>query len=586
MRATYQKGLVLLLAAALCLSALTQPGTAHAAGKPAKQGWKSEMTKGETAVYGLKNADGWKTAWKSSQKDIATVTKKGRVTAKKAGATTISVTLSKKGKKDIVLKKKLTVKNTLAASIKRAELQAAKGEIVVRGFDWGPGVDEVVFTLPKPVSKVAAKDAVVETRGVVRNVEGAFLCNRNGGKVDAERSKFVAFRLTTDSTTSGSPFDYDFEQTFMNSWTPDYPLRAYFTATRGGKSVTVGYSGNCGNKTNIISPDTAEWVRLAAQSGTYQNPFSKINETVTLQRAAYEPASLKNDGAKNPLIIWLHGQGEGGTDPDIVILGNKVSALTKADIQNHFSTANGEKGAYVYIVQSPTYWMDEGDGKNGAGDNKSRYTEALMDAIKSYVDGNPDIDTSRIYLTGCSNGGYMTMNMLIRYPDYFAAAVPNCEAYAFNRISTSGNGSAMGGTNETKAKSDRWLTDKKIDKIKDIPIWFLASADDTIVTPSAFELPTYQALLKAGATNCWFSYYDHVRMQDDPAAEVMGHWVWVYFFNDEATGVQDRSAIMNSTNTTNFGFTPTAGTGGSQKASVGNQTFEDCFDWMNAQIKK
>lgn len=585
MKAIYKKGLVLLLAAVLCLSILAHTGTAWALDRPSKQGWQAEMIKGDTAEFGLKNAGGWKTTWKSSDKTVATVTKKGKVTAKKAGETTISVTLVRKGNEDVVLKKKLTVKNTLAGMIKRADMEAANGEIVVCGFDWGPGVDEVVFTLPKQVSRVVAEDAVVETRGVVRTVENAFLCDRNGEKVDVERSKFVAFRLTTDSTTSGSPFDYDFEKTFMNSWTPDYPLRASFSTTRGGKTVTVGYSGNCGNKTNIISPDTAEWVRLAAQSGTYQNPFTKLDETVTLQRAAYEPDVLKNDGAKNPLIIWLHGQGEGGTDPDIVILGNKVSALTKSDIQQHFTTTYGERGAYVYIVQSPTYWMDEGDGKNGAGDNKSRYTEALMDAIKNYVDGNPDVDTSRIYLTGCSNGGYMTMNMLIKYPDYFAAAIPNCEAYAFDRISTSGDGSAMGGENETTSEGKRWLTDKKINKIKDIPIWFLASADDTIVTPSAFELPTYQALLQAGATNCWFSYYDHVRMKDDPAAEVMGHWVWVYFFNDEATGVQDQDAIKNSTDTMGFGFTPTAETGGSQQATVGEQTYEDCFEWLNAQSK-
>ena len=584
MKAKHKKLLAVLLTMVLCLPMLAEFKTAHAAEQPGKHGWLAEMTRGETAEFGLKNADGWNASWQSSDKKIATVTKKGRVTAQKAGETTISATLTKKGKKDIVLKKKLTVKNTLAGMIKRAELQAANGEIVVRGFDWGPGVDEVVFTLPKQVSRVEAEDAVIETKNVVRTVESAFLCDRNGNKADVERSKFVAFTLTTDSTTSGSPFDYDFEKTFMNSWTPDYPLRASFATTRGGKTVTVGYSGNCGNKTNIISPDTSEWIRLAAHSATYKNPFSMLDETVTLQRAAYEPEILKSDGQKNPLIIWLHGQGEGGTDPDIVLLGNKVSALAKEDIQQHFTTTYGQRGAYVYVVQSPTYWMDEGDGKNGTGDNKSRYTEALMDAIKTYVESNPDIDTSRIYLTGCSNGGYMTMNMLIRYPDYFAAAIPNCEAYAFDRVSTAGNGTAMGGENETESTGKRWLTDKKINKIKDIPIWFLASANDTIVPPASYELPTYQALLQAGATNCWFSYYDQVRMSDDPAAEVMGHWVWVYFFNDQVTDVQDQSAIKDSADTAGFGFAPTA-TGGAQKATVDGQVYEDCFEWLNAQKK-
>ena len=51
--------------------------------------------------------------------------------------------------------------------------------------------------------------------------------------------------------------------------------------------------------------------------------------------AAYEPEKLKL-GVKKPLIIWLHGQGEGGTDPDIDILGTETSALAKEEIQKYF----------------------------------------------------------------------------------------------------------------------------------------------------------------------------------------------------------------------------------------------------------
>ena len=67
------------------------------------------------------------------------------------------------------------------------------------------------------------------------------------------------------------------------------------------------------------------------------------DEELTLQYAAYEPESLKN-GKKNPLIIWLHGQGEGGTDTDITLLGNEVVALAKDDIQSHFK-AGKQTGA-------------------------------------------------------------------------------------------------------------------------------------------------------------------------------------------------------------------------------------------------
>ncbi len=152
------------------------------------------------------------------------------------------------------------------------------------------------------------------------------------------------------------------------------------------------------------------------------------------------------------MVIWLHGQGEGGTDPDIAILGNEVSALAKEEIQSYFQT-DDVTGAYVLAVQTPTYWMDEGDGTNGNGSGISRYTEILMDTINDYVAAHPDVDTDRIYLGGCSNGGYMTMNMVIQYPDYFAAAYPVCEAYAYYEYERNSDGTYVKTNDEATGTS-------------------------------------------------------------------------------------------------------------------------------------
>ena len=48
--------------------------------------------------------------------------------------------------------------------------------------------------------------------------------------------------------------------------------------------------------------------------------------------------------------------------------------------------------------------------------------------IDEFIDLHPDIDRDRVYIGGCSNGGFMTMRMLLSYPDFFAAAYPVCEA--------------------------------------------------------------------------------------------------------------------------------------------------------------
>ena len=321
-------------------------------------------------------------------------------------------------------------------------------------------------------------------------------------------------------------------------------------------------------------------------------------ENLKLEMAAYEPENLKK-GEKKPLVIWLHGQGEGGDDPDIDILGTETSALAKEEIQKYFTTSGTDtKGAFVLAVQSPTYWMDEGDGTNGNGSGISRYTQILMDTIKEYVKHNPSVDTERIYLAGDLNGGYMTVNMIINYPDYFAAAVPICEAYAYYEYERNADGTyktndievSAGGENSAVSKFKEtkklWVTKEKIQKMKKTPIWFIAAADDRIVTPQKFSLPTYRDLLKAGADNAWYSYYENVIGTDEPNSRFPGHFSWIYFLNNQVEGVQNREKIKNSKDESTFGFEPSnSGKGGNKKAQLKGKTFENVFEWMNFQKK-
>ena len=82
-----------------------------------------------------------------------------------------------------------------------------------------------------------------------------------------------------------------------------------------------------------------------------------------------------------------------------------------------------------------------------------------MSLIVEFVNGHPEIDATRLYIGGCSNGGYMTINMLVSYPGVFAAAYPVCEPYA-----------------------NDWLTGEKLAALADTPIWLTAAKSDTIVT--------------------------------------------------------------------------------------------------------
>ncbi|SFA82160.1 Predicted peptidase [Cohnella sp. OV330] len=214
---------------------------------------------------------------------------------------------------------------------------------------------------------------------------------------------------------------------------------------------------------------------------------------------------------KRPLIVWLHGGGEGGTDPAIAYTGNNVVNLAGDDIQAKFG------GAFVLVPQAPTFWLDDGSGQYGRT-GKSKYVQALKALIDEFVALNDAaIDTDRIYIGGCSNGGFMTMRMVLDFPAYFAAAFPVCEALY-----------------------DEVIGDADIERIKHLPIWLTHAKDDSIVRPEETAVPTYERLIKAGAKDVHLSYFDQVADLHGRFADERGepfvyheHFSWIYALNDD-----------------------------------------------------
>jgi predicted peptidase len=282
--------------------------------------------------------------------------------------------------------------------------------------------------------------------------------------------------------------------------------------------------------------------------GTFTGKATGKVGDLTLTYAAYEPWSLKGDGKANPLVIWLHGGGEGGVDVSITLLGNEVVSLIRPQIQSHFTTEGGEGGAYVLSVQCPTMWMGTADGGFNHGDYPSVYADVLKSCIDYYVGLNPDVDRNRIYVGGCSNGGYMTMLMLLRHPRFFAAAYPTCEAYM-----------------------DQYISDVQIKQLAEENIWIVQSYDDTTVDPKVHCIPTFQRLVKAGAKNVWMSMFESVEGIDNPGQKLFGHFSWCYVFNDAVTMSQEQSE----------GDVKPSNNGG---GSVAPQGHANLFEWMNAQV--
>lgn len=328
-------------------------------------------------------------------------------------------------------------------------------------------------------------------------------------------------------------------------WKEEYSVKV---GLKKGKTIKVGKQ-----KYTAIECETEKALKDFVSEadyfnkGTFTGRLTGKPGDVTLTYASYEPWSLKGDGVANPLVIWLHGGGEGGVDVSITLLGNEVVSLIRPQIQSHFTTEGGAGGAYVLSVQCPTMWMGTSKGF-GHGDYPSLYADVLKSCIDEFVDQHPDVDRNRIYLGGCSNGGYMTMHMLIRNPRYFAAAFPTCEAY-----------------------TDQYISESEIKALAEENIWFVQSYDDTTVDAKTHCIPTFQRLVKAGAKNVWMSMFETVEGIDNPGQKLFGHFSWCYLFNDVVTMSQEQSEGE---------VVPTNNGGG----TVAPQGHANIYEWMNAQV--
>jgi predicted esterase len=377
---------------------------------------------------------------------------------------------------------------------------AGKGKdyiLVINGYDWGPAANKVILSVGDKLSEVKHADFNVRAErsfeGVQmnakeaageRNVIYAYVSDEKGNRVD-EGNYITLVLFVGPDVALGSPIKYIRKNNRgMNQWI-DYKL----TITQ--KSTERIWN----SEVNRIIPLLDDF----DLKGTYAE--NGINLT-------YGDFVPKKKG-KLPLIIWLHGGGEGGTDPAMALIANKALNYASDEIQSLFG------GAFVLAPQTPTFWMQSESGDYTRGDKDDIYNEALMGLIKKYVADHPNIDTNRIYIGGCSNGGYMSLKLLLEHPDYFGAAYISALAY-----------------------QNQYITDDQVEKIKHIPIWFIHAADDTTTVPEETVVPLYKRLINAGAKNVHFSFYDHVTDLtgffggDD--YRYNGHWSWIYSHANKA----------------------------------------------------
>jgi len=206
----------------------------------------------------------------------------------------------------------------------------------------------------------------------------------------------------------------------------------------------------------------------------YKQPKSgfqakSINGT---QYCLYAPSQYFSPNSKVPLMFFLHGAGERGSELE------KVKMWGPPKIAN-------EQENFPFMLVAPQcpeedWWTDE------------RQIENLKKLVNEII-SNYKIDQNRVYLTGLSMGGYGTWKLAALMPDTFAAIAPIC-----------GGGDPDWGC-----------------KLKDIPIWAFHGEEDEVV-PVKESREMVEAVKKCGGNKIKLTIYPDV-----------GHGSWKKAYNEE-----------------------------------------------------
>lgn len=175
---------------------------------------------------------------------------------------------------------------------------------------------------------------------------------------------------------------------------------------------------------------------------------------VEMEYLLYLPDGYESDTTKKwPLMLFLHGAGEQGTD------------LSK--VKKHGPAMHVDQGKkYPFILVSPQA-------------QRGWKSEMLYNLLVS-ISKEKRVDPDRIYLSGLSMGGFGTWDLAIKHPELFAAIVPIC------------------GGGDSK---DIW-------KLRHMPVWCFHGAKDEIV-PLVSSEKMVNALKKYNS-NVQFTVYPDV----------------------------------------------------------------------------
>lgn len=209
-----------------------------------------------------------------------------------------------------------------------------------------------------------------------------------------------------------------------------------------------------------------------------------------------------------PLVLFLHGSGQVGTDN----LAQVLSSRGAVGMLDH-------EDAYVIAPQAPAVFdafdvYDEATGSGGGIHWQSRNRRRLLAAlVRDVIRRNPGIDRRRVYVVGLSRGAEGALALVLDEPDLFAGAL------------------VLSGR---EAGTVEWMSGRATpDALRPAlgtPLWFFHAAQDT-VSPVAGSRINVELLRELGHRDLRYTELSYETAGDSGYVNTSAHNSWDLAFN-------------------------------------------------------
>lgn len=205
--------------------------------------------------------------------------------------------------------------------------------------------------------------------------------------------------------------------------------------------------------------------------------FARVTSAARYPYLAITPANFQDRTLRWPLIVFLHGGDQSGSDLNLV----------KANGPPRYALSHSDFPFVVVAPQLPAGQLWEPAGVIGV----------VKQAIARFR-----IDAGQVYLTGLSTGGYGTWKTALQYPERFAAVAPV----------------AGGGSTEILKHAEG----ARLQALQTLPVWAFHGGSDGMIAPSESQrmVAEFQAIGNPNARVTIFPGAPHdiwANVYDDPA---------------------------------------------------------------------